>query len=163
MPVRRIRHRLSARPASAPGHAHRRITGLRLRIRMAVEFQARRIGGDASSIDPRDRRNAHVMADASRVFLLGFSQAPRQLSICVHAGDLVRGVVAVCGGIPGDWETEGKYQSGVVDVLCVAASATSITRRTGCGGTPMPFAAAPDRSNCGFSTQRTRSRANLTM
>jgi predicted esterase len=30
-------------------------------------------------------------------------------------------VVAICGGIPGDWETEGKYQSGVVDVLCVAA------------------------------------------
>jgi predicted esterase len=30
-------------------------------------------------------------------------------------------VVAICGGIPGDWESEGKYQSGVVDVLYVAA------------------------------------------
>jgi predicted esterase len=30
-------------------------------------------------------------------------------------------VVAICGGIPGDWETEGKYQSGVVDVLYIGA------------------------------------------
>ena len=61
------------------------------------------------------------MADASRVFLLGFSQASgANFRFAFTHGDLVRGVIAVCGGIPGDWEAEGKYQSGVVDVLYVA-------------------------------------------
>lgn len=61
-------------------------------------------------------------ADASRVFLLGFSQASgANFRFAFTHGDLIRGVVAVCGGIPGDWETEGKYQSGVVDVLYIAA------------------------------------------
>jgi predicted esterase len=62
------------------------------------------------------------VADASRVFLVGFSQASGvNFRFAFTSGDLVRGVVAICGGIPGDWETEGKYQSGVVDVLYIAA------------------------------------------
>jgi len=61
-------------------------------------------------------------ADAGRIFLLGFSQASgANFRFAFTNGDLVRGVVAICGGIPGDWETEGKYQSGVVDVLYIAA------------------------------------------
>jgi phospholipase/carboxylesterase len=61
-------------------------------------------------------------ADTSRVFLIGFSQAAgANFRFAFTHSDLVRGVVAICGGIPGDWETEGKYQSGVVDVLSVAA------------------------------------------
>src|SRR5262249_42185995 len=51
-------------------------------------------------------------ADASRVFLLGFSQASgANFRFAFTHGDLIRGVVAICGGIPGDWEIEGKYQS----------------------------------------------------
>ena len=62
------------------------------------------------------------VADARRVFLLGFSQASgANFRFAFTHGDLVCGVVAICGGIPGDWDTEGKYQSGVVDVLYVAA------------------------------------------
>src|SRR5215475_12218633 len=62
------------------------------------------------------------VADASRVFLVGFSQSSgANFRFAFTHGDLVRGVVAICGGIPGDWETEGKYQSGVVDVLYIAA------------------------------------------
>ena len=61
-------------------------------------------------------------ADTSRVFLLGFSQAAgANFRFAFTHGDVVRGVVAICGGIPGDWESKGKYQSGVVDVLFVAA------------------------------------------
>lgn len=61
-------------------------------------------------------------ADTSRVFLVGFSQAAgANFRFAFTHGDAVRGVVAICGGIPGDWESEGKYQSGVVDVLYVAA------------------------------------------
>jgi len=61
-------------------------------------------------------------ADTRNVFLLGFSQAvgANFRFAFTHAG-LIRGVVAMCGGIPGDWETEGKYQSGAVDVLYIAA------------------------------------------
>jgi len=60
--------------------------------------------------------------DASRVFLLGFSQASgANFRFAFTHGDLVRGVVAICGGIPGDWENEEKYQSDVVDVLYIAA------------------------------------------
>jgi phospholipase/carboxylesterase len=61
-------------------------------------------------------------ADAGKVFLVGFSQASgANFRFAFTHGDLVRGAVAICGGIPGDWETEGKYQSGVVDVLYIAA------------------------------------------
>src|SRR5262249_17782260 len=60
--------------------------------------------------------------DAGRVFLLGFSQASgANFRFALTSGDLVRSMVAVCCGAPGDWETEGKCQSGVVDVLYVAA------------------------------------------
>ncbi len=61
-------------------------------------------------------------ADAGRVFLLGFSQACGvNFRFAFTRGSMIRGVVAICGGVPGDWETEGKYESGVVDVLYVAA------------------------------------------
>lgn len=61
-------------------------------------------------------------ADTSNVFLLGFSQAcGANFRFAFTHGDLIRGVVAICGGIPGDWETEGKYQSDAIDVLYIAA------------------------------------------
>jgi len=60
-------------------------------------------------------------ADTNKVFLLGFSQAVGvNFRFAFTHPDLVRGVVAICGGIPGDWESEGKYASGAVDVLYIA-------------------------------------------
>lgn len=61
-------------------------------------------------------------ADTSRVFLMGFSQAcgVNFRYAFTHAGR-VRGVVAICGGIPGDWEQPDKYEGGNLDVLCIAA------------------------------------------
>jgi phospholipase/carboxylesterase len=65
--------------------------------------------GDAGAIDPR------------KVFLLGFSQAVGvNFRFAFTHPDLIRGVVAICGGIPGDWESAGKYASGALDVLYVA-------------------------------------------
>jgi predicted esterase len=62
------------------------------------------------------------VADAARVFLLGFSQAVGlNFRYAFTHPERVRGVVAVCGGIPGDWGAEGKYRAGEVDVLYVAA------------------------------------------
>src|SRR5262249_28268198 len=47
--------------------------------------------------------------DASRVFLLGFSQASGvNFRFAFTHGRLIRGVIAICGGIPGDWEADGK-------------------------------------------------------
>src|SRR5581483_4768563 len=60
-------------------------------------------------------------ADTSKVFLLGFSQAVGvNFRFAFTHPDLVRGVVAICGGIPGDWESAGKYASGAVDVPYIA-------------------------------------------
>jgi len=61
-------------------------------------------------------------ADTNRVFLLGFSQAVGvNFRFAFTHANLIRGVVAICGGIPGDWsDQEGKYQSGAVDVLHIA-------------------------------------------
>lgn len=70
-----------------------------------------------------DELAASGQADTSRVFLMGFSQACGvNFRYAFTHADRVQGVVAICGGIPGDWnEAEGKYCSGKIDVLCIAA------------------------------------------
>jgi len=61
-------------------------------------------------------------ADTGNVFLMGFSQSVGvNFRYAFTQPDRVRGVVAICGGIPGDWQQPGKYESGKVDVLCIAA------------------------------------------
>jgi phospholipase/carboxylesterase len=51
------------------------------------------------------------IADPSRVFLLGFSQtcALNYRFAFTHPEHL-RGVIGICGGLPGDWETSEDYQ-----------------------------------------------------
>lgn len=51
------------------------------------------------------------VADPAKVFLLGFSQtcALNYRFAFTHA-NLLRGVIGICGGIPGDWETSKDYQ-----------------------------------------------------
>jgi phospholipase/carboxylesterase len=48
--------------------------------------------------------------DPQRIFLLGFSQtcAMNYRFAFTHT-DLLRGVIGICGGIPGDWETSESY------------------------------------------------------
>ncbi len=50
------------------------------------------------------------VADAERIFLLGFSQtcALNYRFAFTHA-DVLRGVIGICGGMPGDWETSKSY------------------------------------------------------
>ncbi len=66
------------------------------------------------------RMAASGRLDRSAVFLLGFSQsvALNFRYAFTHPGT-VRGVLAVAGGIPGDWAAEGKYQHAAIDVLYV--------------------------------------------
>lgn len=51
------------------------------------------------------------VVDPQQVFLLGFSQscALNYRFVCTHPGHL-RGIVGICGGMPGDWETSELYQ-----------------------------------------------------
>ena len=61
--------------------------------------------------------------DPQRVFLLGFSQscALNYRFVFTHPGHL-RGVVGICGGMPGDWETSEVYQPSESAVLHLAGT-----------------------------------------
>jgi phospholipase/carboxylesterase len=50
------------------------------------------------------------IADRERVFLLGFSQScALNYRFAFTHPNVLRGVVGICGGIPGDWETSETY------------------------------------------------------
>jgi predicted esterase len=62
-------------------------------------------------------------ADPERVFLVAFSQScAYNYRFAFSHPDRVRGVVAVCGGIPGDWTKNEAYSTGRVHVLHIAAT-----------------------------------------
>jgi phospholipase/carboxylesterase len=51
------------------------------------------------------------IADRQRVFLLGFSQScALNYRFAFTHPDVLRGVIGICGGMPGDWETSALYQ-----------------------------------------------------
>lgn len=57
-------------------------------------------------------------ADPKRVYLLGFSQScALNYRFAFTHTDRLRGVVGICGGIPGDWETSPAYRGADIDVL----------------------------------------------
>jgi predicted esterase len=61
-------------------------------------------------------------ADPQRVFLLAFSQAcaPNYRFVFTQPR-AIRGVIAVCGGVPGDWNTNPHYRSAPTHILHIAA------------------------------------------
>ena len=67
-----------------------------------------------------EQTRSHLPIDTNSIFLLAFSQsvALNYRFTFTHAG-VVRGVIAVCGGIPGDW-SEDKYRNSDTDVLIIA-------------------------------------------
>ena len=66
---------------------------------------------------------AEGVADRGRIFLLGFSQtcALNYRFAFTHT-DTLRGVVGICGGLPGDWETSEIYQPTDASVLHLAGT-----------------------------------------
>ena len=58
--------------------------------------------------------------DRSAIFLIGFSQSVAlNYRFAFTHPNLIRGVIAVCGGIPGDWDQD-KYHDSDTDVLIIA-------------------------------------------
>ena len=70
-----------------------------------------------------DHLAARFHADKERVFLLGFSQACsfNYRFVFTHP-QRVRGVIAVCGGVPGDWNESSAYRQAQTHVLHIAAT-----------------------------------------
>ena len=63
------------------------------------------------------------VADPLRVFLLGFSQScALNYRFAFTHPEQLRGVVGICGGIPGDWETSETYRDANIDVLHLAGT-----------------------------------------
>jgi len=57
-----------------------------------------------------DQLVAQNAVDAKRIFLLGFSQScALNYRFAFTYPDLLRGVIGICGGIPGDWERSERY------------------------------------------------------
>ncbi|MGH9871067.1 MAG: alpha/beta hydrolase [Pyrinomonadaceae bacterium] len=58
------------------------------------------------------------VANPDRIFLLGFSQTcALDYRFAFTHPDILRGVIGICGGIPGDWETSKSYQPTKAAVL----------------------------------------------
>lgn len=63
------------------------------------------------------------VADPARIFLLGFSQScALNYRFAFTNPDRLRGVVGMCGGIPGDWETNPAYQTTRGDIFHLAGN-----------------------------------------
>ncbi|HZH29913.1 MAG TPA: dienelactone hydrolase family protein [Pyrinomonadaceae bacterium] len=74
-------------------------------------------------LDMIDLLTDEGIANAARVFLLGFSQscALNYRFAFTHA-DSLRGVIGICGGLPGDWETGERYRETQAAVLHLAGA-----------------------------------------
>jgi predicted esterase len=66
--------------------------------------------------------HAEYEIDPGRIFLLAFSQSVSlNYRFAFSNPGVIRGVIGVCGGIPGDWSDAGeKYQASPTDALIIA-------------------------------------------
>jgi phospholipase/carboxylesterase len=63
------------------------------------------------------------VADPAQIFLLGFSQScALNYRFAFTYPERLRGVIGICGGIPGDWETNDSYQGSKLDVFHLAGT-----------------------------------------
>lgn len=76
---------------------------------------------DLSTLIDLAVRKFHV--NRSRIFLLAFSQACsyNYRFAFTHPGK-IRGVIAVCGGVPGDWKESPRYRRSATHVLHIAVT-----------------------------------------
>ena len=63
------------------------------------------------------------IADPRRIFLLGFSQScALNYRFAFTQPNVLKGVIGIAGGIPGDWETNGAYQQTDASVFHLAGA-----------------------------------------
>jgi predicted esterase len=63
------------------------------------------------------------VADGRRIFLLGFSQTcALNFRFAFSHPTVLRGVIGICGGLPGDWETSDVYQKTEAAVFYLAGT-----------------------------------------
>ena len=63
------------------------------------------------------------VADPGQVFLLGFSQScALNYRFAFTYPERLRGVIGICGGLPGDWETSTVYRPAHFDVIHLAGT-----------------------------------------
>ena len=63
------------------------------------------------------------VADPERVYTLGFSQScALNYRFAFTYPETLCGVIGICGGIPGDWETSETYREAAIDVLHLAGT-----------------------------------------
>ena len=74
-------------------------------------------------LDLMETLTSEGVADPQRIFLLGFSQtcALNYRFAFTHPNRL-RGVMGICGGLPGDWETSENYKPTEAAVLHLAGT-----------------------------------------
>jgi phospholipase/carboxylesterase len=61
------------------------------------------------------------IADPRRIYLLGFSQScALNYRFAFTYPDRLKGVIGICGGIPGDWETNHGYHGSSLDIFHLA-------------------------------------------
>jgi phospholipase/carboxylesterase len=69
-------------------------------------------------LDLIDSLTNEGLVDRQRIFLLGFSQScALNYRFAFTYPNALRGVIGICGGTPGDWETSGLYQQTNVAVM----------------------------------------------
>jgi predicted esterase len=61
------------------------------------------------------------IADSRKIYLLGFSQScALNYRFAFTHPEHLKGVIGICGGIPGDWETNDRYHGSNLDVFHLA-------------------------------------------
>lgn len=75
------------------------------------------------------------VADERRIFLLGFSQTcALNFRFAFTHPDKLRGVIGICGGLPGDWETNDLYQPTEASILYLSGTRDEFYPPTRVGG-----------------------------
>ena len=74
-------------------------------------------------LDMFERLVDEGVADRGRIFLLGFSQScALNYRFAFTHPNILRGVIGIAGGMPGDWETSDDYQQTSASVLHLAGA-----------------------------------------
>jgi phospholipase/carboxylesterase len=63
------------------------------------------------------------VADSARIYLLGFSQScALNYRFAFTHPEVLKGVIGICGGLPGDWETNHVYHGSTLEVFHLAGT-----------------------------------------